>query len=124
MILIVTKDQTEGDRIAAILADKSYTGETLPSIEILESRLQSNRDSVVLIDIDSVPVDSRYIRSLMLKHPAITFFFMSRGKLHPELKEAICHHIYACMNMPIDSEELIYWMRCVDHNRSESRGPP
>ncbi len=124
MILIVTKDQMEADRIAAILADKSYTGEALPSIESLESRLHSGCRAVVLIDIDSVPVDSRYIRNLTLKHPSITIFCMSRDKLHPELKEAISHHVYACLSMPIDSDELIYWMRCIDHHRNESRGPP
>lgn len=114
----------EADHINTVLADESYTSETVPSLEILESRLQRSCGSAVLIDIDSVPIDNRCVRTLTLKHPSSYFFCMSRDKFHPELKDAICYHIYACMKKPIDPEELIYWMRCVDGDKNRSRGPP
>ncbi len=124
MILIVSNNPEESEQIKTVLADGGYAGETVPSLEILESRLQQSSDPSILIDIDSVPIDNHGIRTLTLKYPSSYFFGMSRDKFHPELKDAICYHIYACIKKPIDPEELIYWMRCVDHDKDESRGPP
>lgn len=124
MILIVSNNPVEADRISTMLADKRYTSQIITSIELLNSKLDQRCGRSVLIDIDSVPVDNRCIRNLTLTYPAIYFFCMSRDKFHPELKDAICYHIYACMNKPINPEELIYWMRCIDRAENESRGPP
>jgi DNA-binding NtrC family response regulator len=124
MILIVSNNPVEADQVSGMLADKRYTSQIVTSIELLISKLDQRCRRSVLIDIDSVPVDNRSIRNLTLTYPAIYFFCMSRDRFHPELKDAICYHIYACMNKPINPEELIYWMRCIDRAENESRGPP
>ena len=124
MILIVSKDTQEADQIGAILAKHNYAGEHLTSIEMLASRLNEKKDYLAsFIDIDSVPVDNRRIRMLTLSYPAIYFFCMSRDKFHPELKDAICYHIYACLNKPIDPDEMIYWLRCVGNKENKTRDP-
>ena len=124
MILIVSNNPIEAEQISGILADKHYTSQIITSIELLNSKLDQRCGGVVLIDIDSIPADNQCIRNLTLTYPAIYFFGMSRDKFHPELKDAICYHIYACMNKPINPEELIYWMRCIDRAENESRSPP
>ena len=124
MILIVSNNPVEADQVSGMLADKRYTSQIVTSIELLISKLDQRCRRSVLIDIDSVPVDNRCIRNLTLTYPAIYFFCMSRDRFHPGLKDAICYHIYACMNKPINPEELIYWMRCIDRAENESRGPP
>ena len=49
---------------------------------------------------------------------------LSFDKFHPELKDAICYHIYACLNKPIDPDELLYWLKCIQEDDTESRGSP
>lgn len=114
----------EADQIREIMAEENYANEILSSIEKLQSKLEASEGVAAFIDIDSVPVDNRCIRQLTLKHPSVYFFCMSRDKFHPKLKEAICYHIYACMRKPIDPDELIYWLHCIDSSKNESRSRP
>ena len=124
MILIVSKNQEESDEIREMLTREDYVGEVQASMEELISRLERGAVLAVLIDIDSIPVDNRCIRKLALKHPSISFFCMSWDKFHPELKDAICYHIYACLNKPIDPDELSYLLRCIGSSDGESQASP
>lgn len=122
MIVIVSQNQAVTDEIDAMLAKQNYANEIIPSLERLSTRLEGKDVLAAFIDIDSVPVDNRSIRMLTRKHPAIYFFCLSRDKFHPEIKDAICYHIYACLNKPIDPDELIYWLRSIEGNGNDTRG--
>jgi hypothetical protein len=37
----------------------------------------------------------------------------SAKRFHPELQDAIQHHIYACLNKPVDPDELLFWVKSV-----------
>ncbi len=124
MILILSKNRSEAVQLQAMLAEENQVGNVFRSIEELNSKLDINEVSAVFIDIDTVHIDNRSIRKLTLKYPSVYFFCMSWDKFHPELKDAICYHIYACLNKPIDPDELAYWLRCINSNENESRAPP
>jgi hypothetical protein len=47
---------------------------------------------------------------------------MSKNPFHPELKDAICYHIYACINRPIDPDELFYWLKSIDDDDDDEPG--
>lgn len=93
-----------------MMAERNYASDILLSLEELVSRLGSNDVTAAFIDVDSVSVDNRNIRDLTLKHPSVYFFCISRDRFHPELKDAICYHIYACLNKPIDPDELRFFL--------------
>ena len=124
MVIILSKNQEEVDQIRDILTEENYDCDVLQTIKDLDSELDQGAASAAFIDIDSVPIDNRLIRKLTLKHPSVYFFCMSRDKFHPELKDAICYHIYACLNKPLDPDELVYWLRCISSNENESRPTP
>lgn len=124
MIFIVSDSQVEADQIQAMLAEEGYRSNVIPTIEDLNARLVNGDGMAAFIDIDSIPVDNRHIRKLTLKHPTVYFFCISRDKFHPELKDAICYHIYACLNKPVDPDELVYWLRCIERSDADSRAPP
>ena len=124
MILILSKNQSETEQLQAILAEEKRVGKVLRSLDELHSNLENSTALAAFIDIDSVCVDNRSIRKLTLKHRSIYFFCMSWDKFHPELKDAICYHIYACLNKPIDPDELAYWLKCISSSENESRSPP
>ena len=48
----------------------------------------------------------------------------ANDRFHPELKEALCYHIFACINKPVDPDELVYWIRCIRDNQTDSRDAP
>ena len=84
----------------------------------MENLIQSEDYIAVIIDIDSIPVDNRTIRNLTLKYPGVRFLCTSKDKFHPELKDAICYHIYACLNKPVDPDELLFWIKSIFEEES------
>lgn len=118
-LLIVNKDATESEELRALLIREGYQIEVVILLDELRDRLATGSYMAVMLDVDSVPVENRIIRDLALANPGIPILCTSRDRFHPELKDAICYHIFACINKPVDPEELIYWLRCIreDHDQ-------
>jgi len=111
VVLDNTKENTE--QLCKILDSQHYSVTAIHYLPDLEDLIKSENYLAVIIDIDSVPVDNRTIRSLALKHPGVRFLCTSKDKFHPELKDAICYHIYACLNKPVDPDELLFWIKSI-----------
>ncbi len=112
-IVIIGKEKRECQNIVELINEKKYSGIVLKSITALEKALSKEKCMAVLIDIDTVPVENRELRELTLKYPQCPFLCMSNDKYHPELKEAICYHIYACINKPVNSDEIFFLLRSI-----------
>ena len=84
----------------------------------------SDRCLAAILDIDKVPLDNRTIRELTLAHPDTCFFCTSKERFHPDLKDAICYHLFACLHKPVNPDELDYFLKCILDENAESRGPP
>ena len=115
---VVVLDTDKGDyQDLCALIEKSdcraYVEHSLPAMEAL---LLKSECSVVLMDIDSVPMDNRTIREMTIKYPGVYFLCLSSERFHPELKEALCYHIYACINKPVDPDEIHFWLRTIFEN--------
>jgi DNA-binding NtrC family response regulator len=118
-ILVVNTDKKQCRELGELIEKERYPVSTLHSLQNLETHLEENKFQAVIIDIDTVPVDNRTIRKLTLKFPGIYFFCLSEKPFHPELKDAICYHIYACLNKPVDEDELFYFLRSIYENETD-----
>lgn len=112
-IAILDAEQQSCDELRGILESQRFPTIAIHSLALLESHIQSGDIIAVVVDIDSVPVDNRTIRELTLKYPGVRFLCTSKDRFHPELKDAICYHIYACLNKPVDPDELLYWIKSI-----------
>ena len=112
-IVVLDNDQGQCLALRDLLEDRGYHAVPAWSLSDLNLFLQKKNCLVVLIDLDSAPLDNRTIRDLTLKNPGVYFLCLSSKRFHPELKDAICYHIYACINKPIDLDELFYWLRSI-----------
>jgi DNA-binding NtrC family response regulator len=119
-ILIVNTDKKQCRELGELIEKEHYSVSALHSLQNLETRLEGNKFQAVIIDIDAVPIDNRTIRKLTLKFPEVYFFCLSVQTFHPELKDAICYHIYACLNKPVDEDELFYFLRSIYENEPDS----
>ncbi len=115
-ILVMNADRNEFRGLSALLSSRSYTAHLVDSTDDLRRKLEASSFVAVLLDIDSTPVDNRAIRELASAFPAVHFLCMSKDSFHPELKDAISRHIYACLNKPIDPEELFYWLKSIQED--------
>lgn len=112
-IVVVDADHIQCSRLCSLLEKKHYAANSIHSILELETNLNLCNCLAVILDIDSIPVDNRSIRDLALKYPGTRFLCTSKDRFHPELKDAICYHIYACLNKPVDPDELLYWIKSI-----------
>jgi len=107
-IVVLDNDQSQCIAMCDLLADRDYQTVPAGSLSDLNLFLQKESCLVVLIDLDTVEVDNRTIRALTVQNPGLYFLCLSSSRFHPELKESICYHIYACINKPVDPDELFY----------------
>jgi DNA-binding NtrC family response regulator len=87
----------------------------------LENNIQEEGRHVVILDLDTLSVDNRSIRDLRRRRPGVCIIGISSRSFHPELEEAMSSHIYACLSKPVDTEELIYWIRAICEDWTDSR---
>ena len=112
-VLVVSAIRDEAAGISEMLKPGGYTAYIIESLDFLEEVISTNDCMAVLIDLDTIAVSNRAVRQLTLQFPQVCFFCASWKPFHPELKDAICYHIYACIQKPIDSDELLYWMKSI-----------
>ncbi len=123
-ILIANADPVESAQLSGILADTGYTIQTCPSLAVVTSALGRGSCLAVLLDLDTISLDNRAIRTLTVSNPQVGFLCISSRRFHPELKEALSCHIFACLNKPVDPDELTYWIRCIEESEGGCRDGP
>jgi two-component system response regulator GlrR len=120
-ILFMNADPEESTGISFLLKEADFSAHSVGSPSELKKRLKEASFMAVIIDLDSVAVDNRTIRDLASQFPTIPFLCLSKERFHPELKDSIRDHIYACLTKPIDPDELGYWLKCI---REDDRSLP
>lgn len=119
MVLDANKEQCR--KLCELLEQSQFKTIGLNSTQHLEQRIKDTACRAIFWDIDTVPADNRTIKNFTTKFPGVTFFCLSSQPIHPELKDAISHHIYACLNRPIDADELFFWLRSIEENNVNSK---
>jgi DNA-binding NtrC family response regulator len=120
-IAVLDAYEEECREMCELLEQQHYKAIPLHSLAELEVCLEINDCMSVLMDIDSVSIDNRTIRELTIRHPEAYFLCTSKDRFHPDLKDAICYHIYACLNKPVDPDELFYWLRSIDEDDADPK---
>ena len=121
-MILISRKSKELNQIDIVLSKNNYRSHLIENIENLDEELTSFSCNCVILDLDSISIDNRDIRELTIEYPHIYFLCMSKDRFHPELKDAICYHIFACLTKPLDYDELLYWLRCID-NETDSNPP-
>ena len=123
-VVVLDADEEQCLELCAILDEWQYRATPMHSLPNLETFMQSAACRVVIMDIDNVPVDNRTIRNLRTRNPEVFLLCLSKYRFHPELHEALSSHIFACINRPIDQDELFYWLRSIYQNGEWSGNQP
>lgn len=116
-VLLMNADPEESAGIALLLRQVNLTAQFVVNPFELKTTMQGASFLAVIMDLDSVPLDNRSIRDLASQFPAIPLLCISKERFHPELKDSIRDHIYACLTKPIDSDELNYWLKSIQEDK-------
>ncbi len=123
-VAVLGAEPQEAEALCRTIETGAYRTVVFGDVDGLKATLGSGAYLAAILDLDSIPMDNRRVRDLASSFPATHFLAISGERFHPELQEAIRDHLFACLNKPVDPDELHYFLRCIRDNRTESRGPP
>lgn len=123
LIIVFDADKEQAADMCALLHEQNYCASQSESLAHLEELVRENACRAVIVDLDTVPVDNRTLRNLTRSYPGLRVVAVSGRRLHPELKEALSSHIYACLCKPVDPDELIYWIKSVFSDATTADDP-
>ena len=124
LILVVYAGADDCKTICAILDRHGYSAIELHSLEELAFEIHNSPSHAVVLDLDSLPVDNRFIRNLCKDNPRLCVIGISSRTFHPELEESMRTHISACLCKPVDGDELIYWLKSICGGNPRPRASP
>jgi len=112
-IAVLDADKKQCGKLCNILEERYYQVTPMYSLPDLERSLQGQGKgySVVIIDLDTLPVDMNLFRRFKRIKPTLNIIGLSSRPFHPELEEAMTRHIYACLSKPVDEDELDFWIK-------------
>jgi DNA-binding NtrC family response regulator len=112
-IAVVSSDGELRQNLFSVLEHEKYKASQAESIKELEKLLASGKFIAAVVDIDFLPISNRMIRELSTQYPGIYLLCISSSRTHPDLQDAFSNHIYACIQKPLDMNELLYFVRCI-----------
>lgn len=112
-ILVMNTNTEECKRWCALLDQHHFLTVSADSIQELENNIRNSDYTAVILDLDTIPVTNRNLKELSINHPGVPFLCISTKRFHPELQDAISHYIYACLNKPVDPDELFFWLKSI-----------
>lgn len=118
-IVVVDGDEAACKELCTSLEKEHFRTTALYSLVDLEGEVEEGACRVVILDLDSLPVDNRLFREMKRKNPRIHIVGLSNRPFHPELEEAMRRHISSCLTKPVDMGELLYWLRNVCHEEKK-----
>jgi DNA-binding NtrC family response regulator len=118
-VAVVNANPEERRDLCRVLECGHYLTAAMGALSDLRKRLTEGRFEALILDLDSLPVDNRFIQKIRKEHPELCIIFISSRHFHPELEESMRVHISACLSKPLNEEELLYWLKnlCVAEPR-------
>jgi DNA-binding NtrC family response regulator len=110
-IVILDANKKNCRELCAMLDEQNYNIVPKHSLNDLSKFIDDISCQLLILDLDSISVDKNLFRKLKKNNPKLYIVGLSSRPFHPELEEAMSHHIYACLSKPVDEEELVYWIK-------------
>jgi DNA-binding NtrC family response regulator len=112
-IAVVSTDRKLRDNLISLLEREQYRVNQVGSITELKQLLESEKYIAAIVDIDLLQISNKMIREITTQCPGLHFLCISTNRFHPDLKDAFSSSIYACIQKPIDNDELLYFIRSI-----------
>ena len=112
-VLVVASNKEECNDLCEALNRVKHRATPLFSAIKLDERIKETACLVVILDLNTPSIDNNVIKQLTIANSGVYFLGLSKNRLNPEFEESICYHIYACLNKPVDLDELLYWIKCI-----------
>lgn len=118
VVAVLATDKDQCQEISELLRASDYPTVALHSFEDLHEQIRGALVKVLLVDLDNMVVDNAFFRNVKKRQPGVFILALSSASHHPDLKEAMGSHIFACLAKPLDQEELLYWLWSISEHEA------
>ena len=115
-VIVLDSDTKQSQKLCALLKENTYTAIPLNSLAKMDQYIDDSDCRAVVFNLDNISVTNRALRDLKRQKPLINIIAYSKRQFHPELEEALREYISVCLAQPVDTEELVYWLKTVFEN--------
>jgi len=121
-ILVLDPDERQSRNLRDLLTDHDYTTISMNSLLNMDQYIEENDCRALILNLDNVAVTNKVFRELKRKKPLLNIIALSKRQFHPELEEALREYISVCLAKPVDSDELVYWLKTIFKNDQKPQG--
>lgn len=115
-VLVLDPDEQQHRNLSDLLTANDYTTISMTSLAKMDQYIEENDSRALILNLDKVAVTNKVFRELKTKKPLLNIIALSKRQFHPELEEALREHISVCLARPVDSDELVYWLKTIFEN--------
>ncbi len=115
-VLVLDPDKQLSQNLFDVLMDHDYTTILMNSLVNIDQYIEGNDCCALIMNLDNVTVTNKLFRELKRKNPPLNIIALSKRQFHPELEEALREYISVCLARPVDSDELVYWLKTIFEN--------
>lgn len=109
-IILICSDENKGSIVEKIGLKVGFKVRMFPDIGAMVNGGSPNRGSLLLLDLDSVAVDTASLQRLNRYLAGSKLIGMSVRNYHPDLKESFQSGVFTALVKPPFEEELTYWI--------------
>jgi len=120
-VIVLDTDTTQSQNLVAFLNDNAYIATPMNSLVDMDQYVAQTDCRAVVLNLDNIPVTNKTLRDLKHKKPSMNIIAHSKRQFHPELEEALREYISVCLAEPVDTDELVYWLKMVFENGGTRR---
>ena len=118
-VLVLDPDERQSRNVCDLLTDHDYTTISMNSLVNMDQYMEENDCRALILNLDNVAVTNKVFRELKRKKPLLNIIALSKRQFHPELEEALREYISVCLTMPVDPDELAYWLKTIYENNEK-----
>jgi DNA-binding NtrC family response regulator len=116
MVIVLDTDKKQRDSLCTLLADNNYQAAPMSMLSELEQQLEQSDCQAAIVNLDNISVTNKNFKAIKHKKPAVSIITLSERQFHPELEESLREYISVCLAKPIDSDELLFWLKGIFEN--------
>jgi len=118
-VVVLDTDRKQCKSLCALLSEHEYLSSAMSSMTNMDQYLGESNCRAIILNLDSVSVTNKSLKQLKSKNPSVNIIALSERQFHPELEEALREYISVCLAMPVDPDDLTYWLKTIYENNEK-----
>ena len=121
-VLVLDTDADQCKRLRRFLEKSEYDVTTMEALTGVDDYLETHDCRAAIFNLDTISANNKILRKVKRKKPQMSIIALSIRQYHPELEEAMREDISVCLGIPIDFDELIFWLGAIYENGENQAG--